>query len=365
MKSDSFSYDDKEEIKKIINAYDRFVPFEIMKLLGKNKITDVKLGDHIEIKLTILFSDIRNFTTLSESITPAETFNFINSYFSKMEELIENKNGIIDKYIGDAIMALFPKNADEALECSISMINKLNSFNQNRIKQNFTPIKIGIGLNTGICILGTVGGINRMEGTVISDSVNLASRLESLTKKYGVNLIISEHTLRELKDINNYSIRFLDRVLVKGKIQPQSIYEVYDNDEENIIKLKDETKVIFEEALAYYHYKKIDKAKELLEKCIEINSNDNPAKLYLKRCDDYIDNNIYEGSYEITKPSEWSKEYELGNKDIDSQHKELFEYSYKLLDSVNNDLDKNEIDKIRAFLDDYVIDHFMTEEKEM
>lgn len=365
MDNRSISFQDKEEIQKIISAYDRFVPLKILKLLGKNKITEVNFGDQIEIKLTILFSDIRDFTSLSESMTPAETFKFINSYFSQMESLVDVKNGIIDKYIGDAIMALFPTNVDDAIECSILMLKQLKIFNEERMKNGFEPLKIGIGLNTGICILGTIGGINRMEGTVISDSVNLASRLESLTKKYGVSLIISEHTIRNLKDMNLYSLRFLDRVLVKGKIQPQSIYEVYDNDDFEIIKLKNETKYLFEEALAHYHYKKIDSAKELLEKCIKINKYDIPAQVYLKRCEDYINHGIYEGAYEINRQIEWSTDYEVGNEEIDKQHQELFKCSYKLLSSINDEVNKNEIDNIISFLDNYAVKHFETEEKYM
>ncbi|MFC1820188.1 adenylate/guanylate cyclase domain-containing protein [Thermodesulfobacteriota bacterium] len=238
---------------KLKRAYNRFVPQEFFKLLGEEDITKVKLGDQVERTMTVLFSDIRNFTSLSETMSPQKNFDFINSYLSQMEPVISKHGGIIDKYVGDAIMVLFPNGADDALKGSISMLSKLDSINQKLRKEGYGSIKIGIGLNTGLLMLGTVGGKNRMEGTVISDAVNLASRIEGMTKLYGVNLLISEYTYYNLKYIKKYYIRFIDRVFVKGKTQPQSVYEVFSADEISTREAKSKTIKIFEEALASYH----------------------------------------------------------------------------------------------------------------
>ncbi len=149
--------------------------------------------------MSILFADIRDFTTLSERMTPEENFKFINAYLSHMEPAILDNNGFIDKYIGDAIMALFSRSADDAIKAGIDMLHRLAKYNTKRTNPERPPIQIGIGINTGSLMLGTVGGQTRMDGTVIGDAVNLASRLEALTKHYGVSLLISHHTFQCLR----------------------------------------------------------------------------------------------------------------------------------------------------------------------
>ncbi|MFH0934669.1 MAG: adenylate/guanylate cyclase domain-containing protein, partial [Pseudomonadota bacterium] len=163
-------------------AYSRLVPHQLLNLLQAKSIVDVKLGDQVERKMTIMFSDIRDFTPLSESMTPAENFEFINSFLSQMEPVISRHRGIIDKYIGDAIMALFEHGAVDAVSGAIAMLERLSYYNAGRVRAGYTPVNIGIGLNTGMVMIGTVGGINRMDSTVIGDAVNLTARLEEATK---------------------------------------------------------------------------------------------------------------------------------------------------------------------------------------
>ncbi len=352
-------------IIEVTNAYDRFVPYKMYSMLGKNSITELQLGDQTELKLTISFSDIRGFTTISESLKPKEVFDFINSYLKQMDTIINDHSGVIDKFMGDGIMALFPKNADDAVICSLLMLKQLDQINDKYKDEKQEPINIGIGLNTGLCMFGIVGGLNKLEATVISDAVNLAARLESLTKTYGVQLIISEKTYFSLKDVSRYSIRFIDRVVVKGKTRAQSIYEIYDNDTEEIRNLKDQTKALFEEALAHYHYKEIPKAIELLEECIEINPNDNPAKIYLERCHLFSKNGLHNGAKELNQHIEWSSDFNVGEDKIDSQHKELFTHSVMLLNAVESGVWGSKIDSIISFLENYVVEHFETEEKYM
>ncbi len=165
----------------------------------------------------MLFSDIRDFTTLSESMTQEDNFKFINSYLSRMEPLIVENRGFIDKYIGDAIMALFSGGADDAVKAGIAMLHLLAEYNRHRLKSGYIPIMIGIGINTGSLMLGTVGGHNRMDSTVISDAVNLASRIEGLTKNYGVSLLITHETFLRLTNPADYAFRLIGRVKVKGK----------------------------------------------------------------------------------------------------------------------------------------------------
>lgn len=347
----------------LIKSYDRFVPHQIYDLLDKKSVLDLNLGDQKELKLTIFFSDIRKFSTITELLKPKESFDFINSYLSRMDSTFDVYNGVINKFLGDGIMAFFPTNADDALACSIQMIGNLKKFNKRKGFEFQIPIKVGIGLNTGLCMLGIVGDNKRMEATIISDAVNIASRLEDLTKRYGVDILISENTLNNLQDASMYSIRLIDRVQLKGKNQALSVFEVYDNDEPKIKSLKNQTKALFEEAIANYHYKKIDVATVLLEKCLEIYPNDNPIRFYLERCIEYSKNGYHEGAVELSQQIEWSSNFEVGNEVIDRQHFELYENSKKLLDAIGNSISLKEIESIIAFLNKYVVDHFETEEK--
>ncbi len=268
-------------------AYGRLIPRQLLTLLEKDSIVDVNLGDQVERKLTIMFSDIRNFTPLSESMSPRDNFNFLNSYLSQMEPVLSKHGGIIDKYMGDAIMALFLQGADDAVSGAIAMLEKLEQYNDGRKRAGYAPIQVGVGLNTGLVIIGTVGGPNRMDSTVIGDAVNLASRIEEATKTYHAPLLISQNTLYDIVNPTKYDIRFLDRIRVKGKTQPMSIYEVFDSDHYKLRDAKRLSKVRFGEAIAYYHLKEIPRAMELFTHCIEIAPEDIPARIYQSRCEEY------------------------------------------------------------------------------
>ena len=214
------------DLKETNMSIERFVPRAFLAMIGKPSIVTVMLGDNKSQDMTVLFSDIRNFTTLSEKMTPSENFAFINSYLERMGPVIRDHNGFIDKYIGDAIMALF-ENADDALRASLAMLETLEHFNADRRSAGLDPVGIGIGLNTGALMMGTIGEKHRMDGTVISDAVNLASRVESLTKTYRIGLLISQHTYDRLADPKAYDIRPIDVVVVKGKTKPVTLFEVF------------------------------------------------------------------------------------------------------------------------------------------
>jgi len=273
-----------KELSELSRAYERFMPREVLKLLNKQSVVDVQLGDHVEKEMTVLFSDIRGFTSMSEKMEPEVIFDFINIYLKEMEPNIVDNNGFVDKYIGDAIMALFPTNADDAVRGSISMLKTLVTHNMVLLEAGFEQIQIGIGLNTGPLMLGTVGGPNRMDGTVIADAVNLASRVEGLTKVYGTALLITEHTYQKLEDVSKYKIRVIDRVKVKGKSEAVTVYEVFDGDAADIIVLKEQTLADFEEGCVSYHGQQIERAREFFEKVLSINEQDEAARVYLERC---------------------------------------------------------------------------------
>lgn len=217
------------DLKETNLSIERFVPQAFLAIVGKPSIVDVELGDNKRKTMTILFSDIRNFTTLSEGMTPDENFAFINDYLEYAGPVVRDHNGFIDKYIGDAIMALF-ESADDAVRAGIALLGALDAFNAERRAAGQRPIAIGVGINTGTLMLGTIGEKHRMDGTVISDAVNLASRVESLTKTYGVKMLVSQYTVEALADPKAYDIRPIDVVVVKGKTHPVMISEVFQHD---------------------------------------------------------------------------------------------------------------------------------------
>jgi class 3 adenylate cyclase len=233
--------------------------------------------------MTVLFADIRSFTAISESMTPQENFNFLTAYLERMEPVITHHQGFIDKYIGDAIMALFEQNADDAVKAGIAMLGNLEKYNQDRHKAGYPPIHIGIGINTGELMLGIIGGKNRMDGMVISDAVNLASRMEALTKTYQTPLLISENALHNLLQPEDHCIRMIDHVQVHGKTKSISIYEVFDTDPKHQLTAKIANKELFNQAIKLYSLGNYQPAKTLFQRCLYTAPKDNVVHIYLQR----------------------------------------------------------------------------------
>jgi class 3 adenylate cyclase len=292
-----------DRISGMNEAYVKFVPRQFLQFLGKDNFTDIKLGDQVQKEMSILFCDIRSFTDLSEEMTPKENFDFINHYLGIMEPVIRKNNGFIDKYIGDSIMALFGESVDDAIQAAVDMRRQIIKFNEERRAMKKTEINIGTGIHTGNLMLGIVGSQDRMEGTVISDSVNLASRLEGLTKIYGASIIISEDALIKLKNPVKFQYRFLDIAKVKGKRESVYIFEILDGDEKNIRKLKWEAREAFGKAVDHYRNQKFELAAKLFADILNKNPEDSVARLYIERCRDTIEKGL---------PHDWTG-IEIGN----------------------------------------------------
>lgn len=319
----------QSRLERIERAVGPFIPKQFVELLGRTDFTELELGDHKERKLTILFLDIRNFTRMSEDLPPAGVFDLVNAFLGALEPEIEKARGFVDKYVGDSIMALFPGSpgspagAEDAIAGAEAMLVALDKFNQDRVQKGLQEVKVGIGLNTGPAIVGTVGGLDRMETTVLSDAVNLASRLESATKVYGVPLLISEATLYALGKPPGPTTRYLDRIRVKGKLQPQSIYEVFSKDPKELREAKTATRSKFEEGVALYHMKQVDRALLLFQECLRVAPDDRPAQVYLERCHVFKREGKHETTGELEGTVEWRREFDLGVDAIDEQHREL------------------------------------------
>ncbi len=281
-----------DNINELSISYFRFVPKQFIEFLGKKNITDIRLGDQVQREMTVMFSDIRSFTELSENFTPKENFDFINHYLGYMEPVVMRNNGFIDKYIGDSIMALYSLSVNDAIDAAIEMRAKLQEFNEDLILNGKQPIDSGIGIHTGDLMLGIVGGRSRIEGTVISDHVNLTSRLEGLTKIYGAPIIVSQDSLIKIENPLQYNFRFLDIVKVKGRKSSVNIFEILDGEKAHQRKLKIETKEQFNKAIELYRNKLFDEALLNFSALLKINAADKAIQLYIDRCEKNIQHGI-------------------------------------------------------------------------
>lgn len=265
---------EKRFVKKLFGQY---VNENLLKELEKNP-DQLKLGGETK-NMTVLFSDIRGFTTISEGLNPAELLDLINTYLDEMSNIILKNNGTIDKYIGDAIMAFWnaPLNDEShtfnAVNNALQMIEKLKLLRKSDTR--FTNLNIGIGINTGDIIVGNVGSSKRYDYTVLGDNVNLGSRLEGLNKKYGTKIIISQTTYEQLsKNIKNVIFRLLDKVTVKGKSHAIQIYQPMKKTKRNLY-----IKKMYENAFELYSLGHFVKAKNIFEQIL-VKYKDSPTKKY-------------------------------------------------------------------------------------
>ncbi len=277
-------YDHLSDLNK---AYARFVPRQFLRTLGLESILDVRLGEQKQQEMTVLFSDIREYATLSETMSPEDNFNFINAYLRRLGPCITSNGGFISQYYGDGIMSLFP-NPEDGMNAAIGMQQQLLKYNEARAIKGRTTVKIGIGIHTGSLMLGVIGDEKRHDVTVISDVVNSASRLEGLTKIFGVSIIASEDTMAGISHSYRYNSRFLGRVQVKGREGVMNVYEFFDGDEPHIAEHKRETAALFRQGLEEFFAKNFAEAALNLKKVITANPADRVASHYLKRAAHFL-----------------------------------------------------------------------------
>ena len=247
-----------------------------------------------DVECTVLFSDIRGFTTLTEQLGAQETVALLNEYFTLMVECVQHEEGMLDKFIGDALMAAFgipeghADDADRAVRAAIAMIRTLGTWNQQRLAHGKLPVNIGVGMNTDRVVSGNIGSKKRMDFTIIGDGVNLASRLESACKQYGTHILVSESTYKRLRA--TYQARELDLVVVKGKTQPVAIYEILDyHSDESYPQMTDALRH-FKAGLQKYRQQKWKDAKGEFGEVLALNDHDKAAKMYIERCDHFLAN---------------------------------------------------------------------------
>lgn len=269
-------------------SYQRFVPEKLLSLLNKEDITKIELGEQTQADMPVLFSDIRSFTELSETMNPEENFNFLNSYLRRMGPIIRSNSGFIDKYLGDGIMALFPGGNENALTAAIEMLKELKEYNMQRENMGYRSIRIGIGLHRGSLMLGTIGESERMDATVISDSVNTASRIENLTKTFGCSILISGEFFELIEEKDNYDYRILGKVKVRGKKKITDLIEIFSEDEENLKEAKKTYLSDFNSGVRAFLEKEYEKAFNHFLTIVQNVPDDNAANYYYKKCTEML-----------------------------------------------------------------------------
>jgi len=268
--------------RQLKKAFSNYVSADLVREIEKHPDKLVLGGEQRE--LSILFSDIRGFTTLSESLSPPELVKLLNEYLSPMTRIVLEEKGTLDKFIGDAVMALFnapldvPDHAVRACTAAVRMLDELERLNADFIQRGMHPLDIGIGINTGLAVVGNMGADIRFDYTAIGDAVNLASRLEGLNKYYGTHILLGEETRNRISD-QQFTFREIDRVRVKGKQLPVLIFE--------LMVSNHKIRPRFEEGLENYRAGRFKEARLIFEE-LAATDDDAPSRLYVARCDDYI-----------------------------------------------------------------------------
>ncbi|MBP7264513.1 MAG: adenylate/guanylate cyclase domain-containing protein [Spirochaetia bacterium] len=270
------------DLQRINESLERFVPRQFLGFLKRDTIEDIQLGDNSAEDMAVLFADVRAFTRLAERLSPEETFAFINEYLARTGPAVRAHGSFIDKYLGDGFMALFPGGSEDAVRCALDIQARVAEYNEERFARGQEPVAVGIGVHTGRLMLGTIGETVRMDGTVIADAVNTASRLEGVAKEFGLSVAASECVLADLPDPTLYRMRFIGKVRVKGKTKPVSVFDLYDGDMPQIRDRKDKARADFERGVEAYYERDFDQARERLEAADVILPGDGPTRRYLE-----------------------------------------------------------------------------------
>jgi len=279
--------EDKEK-RRVRAELNQFVPPEVVRRL----LVNPKLVEPRKTEITIMFSDIRGFTTISEKIDAQELADFLNLYLSDMSRIVFNRQGTLDKFIGDAVMAFWgapyeePGHETRACECALDMMKRVNELQKQWETEGKPRLDIGIGLNTGVASVGRMGSSQRRAYTALGDPVNLSSRLEGLNKDYGTHILVNESTYEYAKS-SGLAFRELDQIRVKGKLQPVTIYELVGRSAE----VSPETMELisrFTAARSLYRARKWDLAQQAFQAILETTPADGPSRTYWKRCQEYL-----------------------------------------------------------------------------
>ena len=263
-------------------AQRRFFPPEFLDLLGKPTITEVALGDQIQREMTVMFADMRGFSARAEHMSPAECFAFVNRVFAAICPIVREHGGFIDKILGDGFLALFPAAADDAVKAAVAIQRRLSALNEERPE---SPVRLGIGLHTGTVMMGTVGEPERMEATVLSDDVNIAARIEALTKHYDAHVVCSEQTLMRI-DPAARQMRSFGHVRIQGTLRDIAVFELIEADPDPVRARKQASAPEFAAGLERLRRADFAAANVHFQRVLDADASDGAARLYLQRAAD-------------------------------------------------------------------------------
>ncbi|MCP5501740.1 MAG: response regulator [Leptospiraceae bacterium] len=267
---------------KVSRQFSRFVPHEFLRILEIEDFLDIDLNQYIDVEMGVMFIDIVGFTNISEVLSPYEGYKMINNYLKLVCPIIRKQGGIIIKYLGDGIMAIFPKNLDLAIQASIRIHKTLEKANQ--IFRLDPSIKVKIGLHYGDMTFGIVGESNRLQVDSFSDNVNLAARIEGLAGYYNAATLVTDNVLTQLVQKDRFRYRFLDEVIVKGKTKPEKLYEVLDSFSDEVIQKKLSVVEQMQPALELYRRGEFEEASKFFHVLLKEFPGDFLLKIYLERC---------------------------------------------------------------------------------
>ncbi|MEM1032270.1 MAG: adenylate/guanylate cyclase domain-containing protein [Myxococcota bacterium] len=264
-------------------AAQRFVPFAFLELLGRQTLVEVMRGDQVHVDITVMFTDIRGFTTLAERIGPEATFHFINRYLERMTPIIAGEGGLVSEFTGDGIMALFPEDPHDGVRAAVAMTRALDALNRDLQAEGSQPIAVGIGLQSGPLMLGTLGDDERLSCTVIGDPANTAARVEGMTKQYGSPILIGDGTWARLA-AGAFSLREIDRVQAVGKARPVRLFEVLDGHPVAVREAREASRSRFDDAVQAYREGRFAAAEVAFDQLVADDPDDQVAALYSRRC---------------------------------------------------------------------------------
>ncbi len=301
------AFTEERKRKELKRMFQRYAPPAYVDELIRDP-SKLELGGE-EKEISILFSDIEGFTTISEQLEPKTLITLLNQYLNAMTKSIFDQNGTLDKYIGDAIVAVFGAplpQEDHALKAcytAIAMQKTLAKCRPEWQSAGYPAVRSRIGLNTGTVVFGNIGSEIRYDYTGIGDAVNLAARLESANKTYGTYIMLSEFTYERVRDFVH--VRELDYIAVKGKTKPVRIFELLGRSDEPLPPPVTEWLAVYQEALQYYHQRHFSMAITKFEKTLKLNPTDGPSKLYAQRCRDFM---------QTPPPADWDGVYHMTSK---------------------------------------------------
>lgn len=261
----------------------RFVPREFLQLLARKSLRDVRLGDHVERQMTVFFTDIRSFTNLSESMSARDNFKFLASFLRNVTPIIRQAGGFVDKYLGDGVLALFPGEPAQAVLAASQVQRQIARYNRGRHLAGYRQVRVGIGLHYGTLMLGTIGTADQMQTTVISDAVNVASRLEGMTKTFDINVVVSGSVVAAMPSDHPFKLRGLGSVTAKGKSESVEVFECYDADPDEVAELKTNLMPQWDAGMAAFREGKLIRAGRIFARIVELNPTDTVAAYFRDR----------------------------------------------------------------------------------